>query len=178
MNYALLGDFNGSTHASDLLPAFYNEKADYSKILQCVAKATNWFKKKGVDVFYGYLRKSFTPAYQRVLTDHAIWGNPNKNRGMLEYDWLKADLRPCPDTTRDGKCVWNLMKPAWNIEGPLSDNSGADTQTPTSVCGYWAGIAEAISAIYDKPPKGADGQHNGVLLGHGDSAEVPFTGEL
>src|SRR6266480_2121061 len=41
MDYALLGNVNGSTHASDLLPTFYNQKADYSRLLQCVANATS-----------------------------------------------------------------------------------------------------------------------------------------
>jgi hypothetical protein len=178
MDYALLGAVNGSTHASDLLPTFYNKKADYSKLLKCVAKATSWFKKVGVDIFYDYFRDTFTPAYQRLLTDHAIWGDPNKNRGFLGNQWLTANVRQCPGMGKDVKCVGNLMKPAWNVLGPLSDNSGADTQTPASVCGYWADIAQRVSAIYANPPKVAAEQHIQAPQRSTDFAEVVFNSDL
>jgi hypothetical protein len=180
MDYALLSAYNGSTHASDLLPAFYNEKVDYSRLLKCVAKATNWFERVGADIFYDYFRKPFTPAYQRLLTDHAIWGDPNKNRPSREYAWLTANVRQCPHTRKDVKCVGNLMKPAWYTWpwGPLYDNEGADTQTPASVCDYWADMAQRVSAIYANPPKAAAEQHIQEPPRVADFAEVVFNSDL
>jgi hypothetical protein len=180
MDYALLAAVNASTHASDLLPAFYNQKADYSTLLKCVAEATSWFKQIAVHIFYDYFRDTFTPAYQRLLTDHAIWGDPNKNRSPLEYSWLTADLRQCPGTRKEVTCVGNLMKPAWHAWpwGPISDNSGSDTQTPASVCGYWADMAQRVSAIYADPPEAAAEQDMRVPQWSADFAEVVFNNDL
>lgn len=159
MDYALLGDLDAATHASDLLPAFYNKNADYLDLLKCVAKATGWLKKKGIEVFYAYFKVSFVPAYLRVFTDHAIWGDPNQNRARGSPEWYKANVKPCPDGPKDSTCIDNLMKPAWNVlSDPLSDNAGTDPQTASNICGYWSKLAQDIAAIYEKRPKVVEGQ--------------------
>jgi hypothetical protein len=144
MNYALFPEANASTHASDLLALFSNAnkpKTDYRSLVRCIKNATEIPDEIQADAFAEYVQGVTAPILQQYFMDHAIWGDPNHNSGMLTWQ-LASNNNTCPDK-KLGICVGNLM----TITGSRDDNQGQDIQTPSAKCDFWSKIAQEIAKI-------------------------------
>jgi len=141
MDYALCGDYNASTHASDLLPLFAHAKTDYYPLVKCVNSATGFIGTIEAKAFALIVQDITAPGMQQYFTDHAIWGDPNHNGGMST--WQLASNENSFSNKAMGTCVGNLMK----VEMSFRNNEGPDIETPSKKCDFWSKLAKEIADI-------------------------------